>query len=330
MQPRLEHYVRNPAPERARALFKSSVSTISIAISSYCNRQCSYCPNSIADRKTHDHRMDDGLFFNIVRQLSAIDYAGVVHVHRYNEPLADRAYALSRIRDIHVFVPKARIVIFTNGDYLDREYLAALAERGVAEVNVTVHGGPGGKIDIDSLMIEQDRRIADLGLTVTFTPADPAAQQREKLRTATGSHGAMTVQINAVDFYRGKEVGHTWAFDRGVLPITRRYVREKPCLAQFYQMEIEWDGTLLPCCQINNDAFPHNDYVLGKLDAQSDMFAAWTNEHYVAWRIRMSTSEQKGAPCTTCNYGLPSGPTQAEITERLAKMQAALATLKAS
>lgn len=314
MLPRIEHFVNGLPPEKSRVLFKKSVLRVSIAISSYCNRQCSYCPNSIVDRKSNAYFMSDDLFFNILRQLATIDYSEIIQIHRYNEPLAERDYALSRIGYIRAFLPNAKIHIFTNGDYLDRGYLDQLAKLGVAEIDVTVHAGPGGKTDIESLIYEQNRRMAEYGLKFQISPWDLAEAVAEKHRHGTAVHpDGMKLVINAVDFYRGLETGTAWAYDRGVLKIPRAYVRDKPCMSQFCEMEIEWDGTLLPCCQINNDAFAHDNYVLGKLTPDSDIFSAWTNNAYVAWRVKMSTFEKKDAPCRTCSYGKPSGENLDEV-----------------
>lgn len=317
--PSLHHFVRDLAPDQARTLFKTSVAKIAFAISSYCNRKCTYCPNSVADRKTHKNFMSDALFFSILRQLCQINYRGIIYIHRYNEPLADKDYTLSRIRDIRVFVPNARVQIFTNGDYLDRAYLDELAALGVDEIQATVHAGPGGLTDIESLRKEQDRRTAELALPFEFYYED-------NVRIASAQHPrGLKMYYNAHDFYRGMDQGDTWAYDRGgVIAIPRKYVRRKPCFVQFGEMEIEWDGTLLPCCQVNNDAFPHDDFVLGKLKPEDDMFVTWTNANYVKWRIAMSSEDAKAAPCTTCTYGELSD-TDTTVMPAIRKLRAILA-----
>ncbi len=300
MIPTLRHFVIDQPHEEAKALFKASVHSISLSISSYCNRQCSYCPNSIADRKSHRNFMSDDLFFSIMRQLTSVGYDGRIHLHRYNEPLADKDYALSRIRDVRVFLPKAEISIYTNGDYLDRPYFDELARLGVYSIAATVHAGAAGKTDFASVNAELDRRIDELGLAFKTFEEGPG------FRVVTGTHSRGThITYNAHDFLRGSEKGNAWALDRGgVLDIPKTYVRTRPCFVQFLEMEIEWDGKLLPCCQIHNDAFSHDDYVLGTLTPDTDLFRAWTNANYVDWRIKMSADERKDKPCTTCSYGM--------------------------
>ena len=296
-----DHFTRDLSDDQAQAAFKRSVSLVAFAISSYCNRQCTYCPNSIADRKSTQNLMSDDLFFNILRQLSRIDYEGEINITRYNEPLADKEYALSRLRDIRVFLPKARICIFTNGDYMDRAYLDDLARVGVTSIMATVHAGPGGQTDIESLIKEQDRRLKELDLPFAFE-----GSVAEKFRLATTTHPkGLHLTVAAHDFYRGAEKGNVWAFDRGgALDIPKKFRRTHPCMVQFSELNVEWDGSIMPCCQIQNEVFDHDKYVMGKLDGDSNIFQAWMNASFIAWRIKMFSFEQKDAPCTTCSYGM--------------------------
>ena len=126
-----EHFNEIIAPRAAARLFKKSVQLVAFSISSFCNRRCTYCPNSVVDRKSKQNFMSDDLFFNIIKQLAKIDYSGQINITRYNEPFSDKEYALSRITDIRKALPNAPIVIYSNGDYLDRPYLDELAKTGV-------------------------------------------------------------------------------------------------------------------------------------------------------------------------------------------------------
>ena len=195
---------------------------------------------------------------------------------------------------------------------------------GVDFIEATVHSGPGGKTDVESLMREQTRRLEELGLSFTFDDASTTS----KYRIATTQFGNLHLCDAAHDFMRGAETGEAWAFDRGgSLPIPKTYVREKPCFAQFTEMSIEWDGTLLPCCQIQNDVFGHNKFVVGKLGPDSDMFVAWTSAQYASWRTTMFSYKHKGAPCTTCRYGMADD--SAELRNAVKHFDDAVSDLKA-
>jgi len=295
----LHHFFPLTDSAPAEALFKQAVQTVEISISSYCNRRCPYCPNAKADRISEKHLMTDGLFHNIMRSLCRIEYAGNVHINRYNEPLADRDYALRRIREIRAFVPRSSIIVFTNGDYLDASYVAELGAAGVSAMLATVHEAPNGTGFTD-LLEDQDRRMSRLGLPFVY-----GMNEAGNVRTANVSTGsAMTFTYMAQDFHRRDADGVLWMEDRGQsLDVHKGMVRSTPCFMPFVQMQIEWDGELLPCCQIQPDVFAPGQYSLGRLTETSNMFLEWTNASYVQWRKDLLSYDIKKSPCATCSYG---------------------------
>lgn len=284
---------------RAEALFKQSVQTVEISISSFCNRRCSYCPNSLTDRISAKYFMADSLFFNVMRQLCKIEFDGEVHINRYNEPLADRAYALKRIAEVKAFLPKCRLVVFTNGDYLDEPYVRALSEAGVDKILATVHEAAGGTSYSD-LLTDQERRLKKLGLPFTYE----MNLEGNKRVAIVETNSNMIFHYVVQDFHGRDDNGVLWMQDRAqALPVEKGMTRIAPCYMPFAEMQIEWDGELLPCCQIQPDAFDKNQYSIGKLTESSNIFFEYTGEHYVRWRRELFSYAIKKAPCTTCSYG---------------------------
>jgi radical SAM protein with 4Fe4S-binding SPASM domain len=294
-----DHFRQISDPAVAASLFKQAVQTVEISISSYCNRRCPYCPNAKVDRISQQNLMSDGLFLNVLRQLCQIEYAGGIHINRYNEPLADHDYALKRLREIKAFLPKCFINVFTNGDYLDAAYVRELGEAGVTCMLGTIHEAPNGT-SFPDLLIDQDRRLARLGL-----PFEYAMNETGNMRVASVDTGTpMQFNYVAQDFHRRDANGVLWMEDRGQsLAVERGMVRSTPCFMPFVQMQIEWDGQLLPCCQIQPDAFAKGQYSLGTLTESSNIFLEWCNTQYVQWRKELFSYEIKKSPCSTCSYG---------------------------
>ena len=102
-------------PARQRALFLQTVNRIEVETHSYCNRRCDYCPNVVGDRLGPNVRMKPAIWEKLLRDLAAIGYARYFVLNSYNEPLYDRAI-LDRIAEARAAMPKARIMIYTNGD----------------------------------------------------------------------------------------------------------------------------------------------------------------------------------------------------------------------
>lgn len=294
-----EHFCADLTSAQAAELFKKSVRSVEISISSYCNRRCPYCPNSKADRISQRNFMSDDLFLSVMRQLCRIDYANEIALNRFNEPLADRDYAMKRIREIRAFLPKAKITVFTNGDYLDASYVRELGAAGVSWVMATMHEPPGGATYAE-VVEAQERFIQRIGLPHTVVSDEPEVARLVYLQTGT----AMGFSLWARNFHRRDSDGVLWMQDRGQsMPVDKGMLRTTPCYIPFVQLQIEWDGELLPCCQIQPDVFAKGQYTLGRLTAASDIFLEWTNRNYLQWRNELFSYEAKKAPCATCNYG---------------------------
>lgn len=91
-----------------------------IETTSFCNRRCKYCPNSIYDRGIEKNFMNEELWTKIMKELNEMHWHGFIQPVGYGEPLADpRMPQLLAITK--KYLPKCKVVIYTNGDYLTEE-----------------------------------------------------------------------------------------------------------------------------------------------------------------------------------------------------------------
>ena len=282
-----------------RELFKAEVEIVPISISSYCNRVCPYCPDSFVDRRSHRNYMADDLFASILRQLADIGYTGIVAINRFNEPLADFFYACNRISQIRRVLKHCSIEVSTNGDYLTRERVESLSRRGVNHLVVTTHQPPENPdfANTRSLMM---RRLTELCIAYEIVT------DNEVNLNASVKVPGMRFDYRCYDAHARRADGQLVTInDRGgSLPMKEVYVRTAPCFRPLRAFEIEWDGSLWPCCQIHNDVPEHKAYQLGKLTADSDIFEAYMAPAYIAWRGELMQTGPKKAPCTNCTFSL--------------------------
>lgn len=118
------------------------ITDVNIETTTLCNRRCWHCPNSIFDRslKKNEKIMPESLFKKIIDELAELNYQGRVSPHLYGEPLLDTR--LVRLMEYaHTKIPKANLLIYTNGDFLDREVIDKLYEAGVNSFFVSLHSG---------------------------------------------------------------------------------------------------------------------------------------------------------------------------------------------
>lgn len=107
---------------------------IGIETAQACNRRCNYCLQSISPRK--QRLMDDELYGICLMRLREINWRGNVSIVAYNEPGIQSNF-IQRITALRAAVPKACIVIPTNGDYPDK--IEQWIDAGVDRVTVTKH-----------------------------------------------------------------------------------------------------------------------------------------------------------------------------------------------
>lgn len=294
-----EHFHSNITPDEAQKVFSLSIRYMDLGIASYCNRVCDYCPNSFVDRRSQKNYMSDDVYFNIMRHLAKIDYHNYVTINRYCEPLANFDYALSRIRDMSKFIPKAHLWIHTNGDYLTKEKALALGKIGMPIIlNAKCHPQPGER-NAAKQRAQLKSRLDALDLPYKITVDEP-----NEMMAMVEAEGIREFFYAATDYYFTDENGlQPQTYDRAQsLKVNNAYQRTLPCLAQFNEMQIEWDGTLWPCCNIHNDVPEHKQFKIGAITGDSNIFVDFFSPAYIAWRRQMLNFDLKSPPCANCNY----------------------------
>lgn len=299
----------------ARALFRSSVSRVEVEVSSYCNRVCPFCPNAQYERRSVRHYMSDALYSQIVRGLGEIGYAGLFCFHRYNEPLAERDYILERIRQCGTDAPAAMTKIYTNGDYLNGDYFEALHRAGLREMFITVYLGESEQYSDELMQQRVFARLKTFGYPYKVLQRIPGL-----LFARIEVPFPMKVLIRGVNFddpviSNGvPEVNDRGGFIERKVP----YVRRSPCLAVFTELQVEMDGTVLPCCNFRTDIPEQRRYAVGRIGVDGDMFEIWSGAALAEWRRRLFLFGEKDPPCASCTYSV-----QRETPQAVAHLQAA-------
>ena len=90
---------------------------IEIELTSQCNRQCSFCPNSYIDRHSKNKVLDEKVFKKLIKELDEHNYSGFISFSRYNEPFMHRDILEERIRYIRQHLDNVTLVTNTNGDF---------------------------------------------------------------------------------------------------------------------------------------------------------------------------------------------------------------------
>lgn len=134
--------------------------SVSIEISAFCNRTCSYCPNHFTPRAPVDF-MPLELFDIVLNRLKDANWVGPVSYAFLGEPMLDKRLPalVRRTKDI---LPGALPRIYTNGDFMTEPLLKELIAAGVFNLVVVRHPPFSDEWDRRVIPLITDRRYKHL------------------------------------------------------------------------------------------------------------------------------------------------------------------------
>lgn len=287
--PDLLLYLGTENYEESRFIFSNLVHDVVIESSSFCNRKCFYCPNSIHDRMSEKKYLNDDAIYGVIDSLATIEYARRIQLGYFNEPLADE-----RIVDIVAAIksklPKVCLSIFTNGDYLDQSLLGALGGAGLDEICISLHIGNEKLWNDADVARRYEDVVRRIGVNVPVSEFISGARILGEVDA-----GGMRVMLRQLNY-------QTHGYDRGgsLTTVEAPHERDEPCFSPFRQIFIGFNGMIFPCCNIHPDLPTHSGYSVGALSDYPDIFRAFAGRRYAAWRRELGVYGAKRPPCRTC------------------------------
>lgn len=284
-----EMYAPLTDPARQREIFAQTVGRVEVETHSYCNRRCDYCPNVVGDRLGPNVRIKPAIWEKLLRDLAEVGYSRFLVLNSYNEPLYDRAI-LDRIAEARAALPRARIMIYTNGDYLTPSYVEDLAAAGLDYLHVSIHLKQGDKYS-DVYVLNRIAEIAHrTGLQARFSHIRPNDSIIARFDTPK-----LEMETRAINFDRhGNDRG-------GLLPdLSPENPRTDPCNFVFQHFHMGYTGNVVPCCHIRSDRPEHAKHVIGNLDRAETIFDIFFGAKAAAWRRGLIHDRAKTGPCATC------------------------------
>jgi hypothetical protein len=284
-----EHFESDLTHAGAVKLFKDYVELVEVETTSYCNRTCSFCPNSFLDRHTVRF-MPEECWSAILDGLREANYKGTFVWSRYAEPLSERRI-IDRIKQVREAAPASRICVNSNGDYLDVGYLKELEESGLDRLWIDVYIPDEEIYTAEVAKKHHDKFLNRIGRSCSVTATAPEYTCKIESQAME-----ITSHVRNLAVMMGKDMS-----DRGgLVELARRTVRDAPCYAPFKHLVIDWDGSIVICCQLRSDSPSHQAGVVGKIGADGvGLVDAYVR--LAKWRSLLRSYGSKKGPCATCN-----------------------------
>jgi len=281
-----ERLYSSPPQEERKDLFKKYVKWMDIEVFSFCNRRCWFCPNSHIDRHSQNIFMPDEVHTKIINELAEITYSGIIYYNRYNEPFSDRI-TLDRLCETRQKLPHATLRAYTNGDYITREYLDEIAEAGLNTLHIMRY--PLNKEDE-----EYDEQRQKEILTSYAEKLNLPFEHRNDIALNI-SHPSMTIEV------LGKDPKQSFSNRADSITVSGQTPQRRvPCLFPFTNLYIDYNGSVLPCCNMRSDVPQHAEMIMGNVVEQT-VFDIYTNLRYSLLRYQMRDTGDKIYPCNVCD-----------------------------
>lgn len=268
-----------------------------------CNGGCLFCPYSEASRETPRGRMSDTLFKKIVKEIADHNVTQRISPYLMNEPFLDPEI-LEKARYIKKHVPKARIVLTTNGSLLTESVVEDLTrDNPLRAIYISMQGIDkepyesvmGGTLvfertfeNVERLIAARDAKIPDLKIVITMVKTNRIDVDK------------------AVDYWRSRGVeakytrlenrgGNTQAFDALNTGKKKQYTE---CVRLLKNAYILFNGDMVLCC---TDYFKTT--ILGNVN-ESSIYDIWNSPH--ALGIRRNFLRRHFSSIPLCNECLMS------------------------
>lgn len=265
-----------------------------------CNAACVFCPHPKASKLLPQGRMDEALFRKIVEEIEVQNATLRISPYLMNEPFLDPAI-LEKARFIKQRVPRASVVLTTNGSLLSKDIVDDL-----------VKNNPLRALYISMQGIEKDAYEASMGGGLVFENTKENIEYLIDARNQCAPNLKIVVtmvktnRINAekaVAYWKSRGIdskftrlenrgGNTAAFD-DLNAGGRRIYRD--CVRMLKNAYILYNGDIILCC---------TDYyrtkVLGNI-TDSNISVVWNSEEARELRRSFLRGELESLPrCADC------------------------------
>ncbi len=286
---------RNTAREDMTKAFKQAVNKIEIETSSQCNRRCSYCPNSrpeLSHRREKNAFLDLVVFKRLLSDLKEINYDRKIALVGMNEFfMHEENFAYLELAK--QMLPKSYIQVYSNGDYLSRDYLERAERAGLDLLVVSFHLQAGKPYNTDDILDRAAKFTNRTGLPLTLM--DYAGGERLHFQAQMGRLHVLAGLVN------WSAAGHNWA---GAVPSGKIGAADGiPCQSPVNMLCLCHTGDFTLCCVVPRERTAENlasHAMLGNIADFPSVFDAYASDAMLYWRQRAFSTRHLPSLCRNC------------------------------
>lgn len=271
--------------------FKNNIQRIDIENYNLCNRRCPTCPQSLGLRHKQLEVFDQTLYLKLLSELATCEYSKTLAIGRYHEPLLNFELTLERIKLARIQLPLARIIMNTNGDFLDKTRLKMLSAAGLNEIKIMQYqNGKYSTQRAELLCLQMASRLEKKVIRTNCIDGEVFYLQLEEEKS-------LIISVRSENYYssRGNCRG-------GLLSELISTRRSKPCFVTHKSIDIDYTGDVLPCCNMISDSPFHKSYIIGNIKNETIINLYWKSTHSSFYEAITNGIFNDHEVCQFCSY----------------------------
>lgn len=260
---------------------KWKINNVQVQTISWCNRSCPFCPSQKFPRKVEFMPVET--YQRVLDELASIGFSGRFSPYLQGEPLLDKRLP-ELVAMARATLPRAKLLIQTNGDALTVEKGLALFEAGLHKLIINCYEDRAQVSRIQSLVGELVGRQADLrfikGSLARLNRPEPPGQIRRE------------IAIEDKTWWQA-DTADNWA---GNIPGALTQPLRKWCYRPFNQLYVHFNGNVVLCC-----CDWKGEVIFGNLTKQS-LPEAFSSPIATRYRENLNKKNRQMKLCEVCDY----------------------------
>ena len=209
------------------------INHVQVQTISRCNRSCAFCPSQKFPRKLEFMSLET--YQKVLDELASIGFSGRFSPYLQGEPLLDKRMP-ELVAMARATLPKAKLLIQTNGDALTVEKGLALFEAGLHKMIINCYDDEDQVFRIQSLVREMARRQPDLKFIKGRLARMVRSEHPDQIRRE--------IAIDDKTWWK-EDTAQNWAGNiSGGLTEPFR----KSCIRPFHNLCVHFNGDVVLCC----------------------------------------------------------------------------------
>lgn len=262
------------------------INHVQVQTISWCNRSCAFCPSQKFTRNLEFMSLET--YQRVLEELASLEFSGRFSPYLQGEPLLDNRMP-ELVAMARQTLPRAKILIQTNGDALTVEKGLAIFEAGLHKLIINCYDNHGDQIlrmqNLISEIVVRNPKIRYLksGFMDNFNSM-----------ICYEHHDEISREIALEDKTWWKEdTAENWA---GNIPGSLKKPLRKSCIHPFNQLYVQHNGNVVLCCSDWK-----GEVIFGNL-MQASLPEVYSSPVAAKYRKNLAKKNRKMKLCEVCNY----------------------------